>query len=437
MKDKLTGNQNWRKILRYSTSFSRASKESPKEVSSESHELLTRAGYIRQEMAGVFSLLPLGVKVLKNIETVIRDEMDSIGGQEVLMPALEPKQNWVTTGRWDTVDILFKVNSRYGNREYVLGPTHEEIVTPLVKSRVKSYKDLPLAVYQIQTKFRDELRAKSGIIRGREFGMKDMYSFHVSHESLVTFYEQAKEAYLRVFSRCGITAKVTEASGGDFTKKISHEFMALSDAGEDTIIYCDSCAFAQNTGISKHKDADACPSCSHNLRIGKAIEIGNIFDLGTKFSEAFDFTFTDKDSTRKLVYMGCYGIGTTRLIGAIVEAHNDGEGIIWPYEVAPYSCHLVGLNLEESEIKERAEEVLQEIVKSGLSVLFDDRPNVGAGDKFAVADLIGIPIRITIGRKTFTEGEVEIKRREDSAVIKVTISELSRRLVTIIENESE
>ncbi len=383
-----------------------------------SHSLLVRAGFINRETAGVYSLLPLGLRVLKNIEKIIREEMNDIGSQEILMPALQPKKNWTLTGRWDSVDVLYKLKSRWGSNEYALGPTHEEIVFPLIGKFVSSYKDLPLSVYQIQTKFRDEKRAKSGIIRGREFGMKDMYSFHTSQEDLNSFYETAKEAYLKIFERMGINAKVTKASGGDFTNQFSHEFMALSEAGEDRIISCSSCHYAENTEVSNLEDGSPCPVCNSRMELRKAIEIGNIFDLGQRFSQDFKIFYVDEKGERKHPFSGCYGIGTTRLIGAIVESSNDEKGIIWPEEVSPYDFHL--LNLRQD--REAADKIYQKLSSSQHSVLYDDRTDVSPGVKFNDADLIGISRQIVVGEN------IELVSRSDKKAEIIDIDKIDSLL---------
>src|SRR5476651_1824751 len=266
--------------MRLSQTFAKTSKTLSGEGESLNYQLLTRAGFVDQLMAGVYTYLPLGLRVLRKIEAVVREEMNGLGAEEILMPMLHPKANWVTTGGWDNIDILFKVKSQTGN-DYALGSSEEEIVTPLVMGRVVSYKQLPLKVYQIHWKYRDELRAKSGIMRGREFFMKDMYSFHTSQEDFDTFYAETKAAYLRIYKRLGLTAKVTEASGGAFTSKISYEFMVLTDAGEDDILYCEQCDFCVNTEIAKVKAGDECPrNKDGKLKMARASEVGNVFDLG-------------------------------------------------------------------------------------------------------------------------------------------------------------
>ncbi|MBU1323278.1 hypothetical protein KKE48_01060 [Patescibacteria group bacterium] len=409
----------------YSHSLSSTRKENPSQSPSINHELLIRGGFIRQESSGIYTLLPFGQKVVQNIESLIRSGMNSLGAEEISMPILQPRAYFETTGRWNKIDVLFKLKSNQGNTEYGLAATAEEVVVPVVKDRIRSYRDLPLVVYQIGEKFRDEKRPKSGIIRGREFGMKDMYSFHATPEDFTSFYKQAKNTYLNLFTACGINAKVTEASGGDFTVLPTHEFQAISAAGEDLIINCDSCTFAQNREITTLKDGGGCPKCGQgHLKTDKSIEIGHIFDLGDKFTKAFDFTFTDSGGKRKPILMGCYGIGTTRLMGTIVETHNDQQGIIWPDSIAPYQYHLAGLNLEDDAVRDQAFQVMTAIQSMGASVLYDDRPDVKAGDKFATADMIGIPNRIVVSKRTFTEGIIELKRRDTGVTSKISLEQL-------------
>lgn len=408
--------------MKLSQSLSTPLKAAPKDADTRNHALLVQAGYVRQLMAGVYTYLPLGLQVLQNIGQIVREEMNRIGGQEILMPALHPSANWKQTGAWDTVDVLFKLQSRT-EREYALGQSHEEIVTPLVQEFVQSYKDLPLAVYQIQWKFRDELRAKSGILRGREFQMKDMYSFHETQEDFERFYEQAKQAYLRVFDRLGLTAKVTEASGGNFTQKISYEFMVLTDAGEDDILYCDACEFCVNTEIAKQAVGDTCPKCSTGtLAKARASEVGNVFDLGRKYSTDFSFYYTTQSGEKAQPIMGCYGIGISRTMGVITEKMNDELGIIWPESVAPFQAHLVSLPGGE----EQAAVLYERLTALGVRLLWDDR-SISAGAKFADADLMGMPVRLVVSGKT--GDQVEWKRRTDEKAELISVAELEKRLL--------
>lgn len=411
--------------MRYSQLFGKSQRTAPHDADSVNARLLTQAGFIDQLGAGIYSFLPLGYRVLRKIEDIVRDEMNNLGAQEIFMPSLHPKEFWQTTGRWDSVDVLFKLKSQT-NKEYSLGASHEEVVTPLARKFLRSYKDLPFAVYQINTKFRDELRAKSGILRGREFRMKDMYSFHASHDDLKDFYNRTLEAYVRVFSRCGLDIKVVEASGGIFTQNQSHEFHALTPAGEDVIVACENCEFGQNTEIATLKEGDKCPKCGGKLSKVKGIEVGNIFDLGTKYTDAFGLDFVSEAGEKKRVLMGCYGIGTTRLLGAVVESFHDDKGIIWPKSVAPFAIHLVTLDAKDkdvaSKIESTAESIYDSLVREeGFEVLFDDRSGLRAGEKFADADLIGIPLRIIISEKTLKENSVELKLRNkaDDHLVKI------------------
>ncbi|MFH0890549.1 MAG: aminoacyl--tRNA ligase-related protein, partial [Candidatus Liptonbacteria bacterium] len=304
--------------MKQSHLFTKTERFAPKDEETVNAQLLTRAGYVEKLMAGVYNYLPLGLRVLRKIEQVVREEMNAIGGQEVLMGMMHPKENWEKTGGWKNIEVLFKVPSRT-EKEYALGQSEEEVVTPLVMRRVQTYKDLPLAVYQIHWKFRDELRAKSGLLRGREFLMKDMYSFHENQEDFDKFYEIAKQAYLKIFQRLGLTAKVTEASGGSFSEKISYEFEVLTDAGEANILYCDVCEFCVNVDdIKSYKEGDKCPKCGKgSLKAAAASEVGNVFDLGQKYGKDFGLTFADKDGNKIYPVMGCYGIGISRLMGVI------------------------------------------------------------------------------------------------------------------------
>ena len=401
--------------------FGQTIKEVPKDEQSVNAQLLLRGGFVDKSMAGVYTYLPLGLRVLNKIENIIREEINAIGGQEILMPALQNKKDWQTTGRWD-IDVMMKVKTFF-DKEYGLGWTHEEVVTPLAKKYIKSYKDFPFYLYQIQTKFRSEKRAKSGILRGREFSMKDLYSFHTSEEDLNKFYDVVKNAYFKIFERVGIKNKtyLTYASGGDFSK-YSHEFQTLSSAGEDTIYICDKCKIAINKEIVENNQPE-CPQCKNkNLKEEKAIETGNIFKLKTKFTEAFNFKFLDETGKESSVLMGCYGLGLTRLMGTIVEIFNDQNGIIWPESIAPYQVHLVHLGNKETVIKE-AEKIYNALQKEKIEVLYDDRDE-SAGVKFKDSDLIGIPLRIVVSEKTLAENSVEIKRRDEEGFKIIEISKI-------------
>ncbi len=413
--------------MKQSKLFTKTQKEISKDENSINAQFLLRAGFVDRLTSGVFSYLPLGLRVLNKIENIIREEMNTVGGQEILMPALHPRENWDITGRWDVVDVLFKLTGS-GEKEYALGATHEEVVTPLLKKQIFSYKDLPQSVYQIQTKFRNEARAKSGILRGREFRMKDLYSFHADQSDLDLYYEKVKDAYFRIYEKCGIGALtyLTYASGGAFSQ-FSHEFQTLTSSGEDLIYICDTCKISVNKEILE-EIGNQCPECqSSSLREEKAIEVGNIFKLGTKFSAPFELSYTDEQGTPHDVIMGCYGIGPSRVMGTIVEVHHDDKGIIWPKNIAPYQVHLVSLCRETADIQ-TADKLYEKLSAQGVEVLYDDRDGVRAGEKFADSDLIGIPVRLVISPKTIEKNSVEVKLRTQSEATLVAFAELEEYL---------
>lgn len=560
--------------MRYTKLFGKTLKQAPADENSVNAQLLTRGGFVQKVAAGIYDYLPLGKRVLTKIERIIREEMDAVGGQEVTMPIMHPLELWQTTGRDETAGSVLYRTKGHGDKDFVLGMSHEETVTPLAGSYIQSYKDLPLALYQIQWKFRNEPRAKSGVLRGREFGMKDMYSFHTSDEDLDAYYEQVKEAYLRVYERCGLAAYVVEASGGVFSDKLSHEFAVKTPAGEDTIIVCAQCKHAQNVEVAeadmdkphdpKEKEADmkevsakrdvtvranaafhnvpewkilknviykagdgfvgvsvrgdldvsdeklarhlqeahlrpatseelgelglvqgfispvgndlvpfigdhsiedvknfvtgankpdtdlvnvnvgrdftvrefaglasvtenfACRKCGGKLTGEKAIEAGNIFKLGTRYTKDFGVSYLDEKGERKMPVMGCYGIGTTRLVGTIVEAHHDDNGIIWPREVAPYLVHLVSLG-NDADVLQSAEDLYVRLLESGCEVLFDDRDET-AGVKFADADLIGLPIRLLVSKKTLEKKSAELKLRAEKNSEMIELNDVVRRV---------
>lgn len=408
--------------MRQSKLFQKTSKDVNKVDVSKNARLLTKAGYVNQLMAGVYTYLPLGNRVLNNIENVIRDEMNNVGGQEILMPALQPRAIWDQTGRWNTVDVLFKLKGT-GDSDLALGPTHEEVVTPLAGQYINSYKDLPFAAYQVQTKFRNEARAKSGLLRGREFRMKDMYSFHATQEDLDVFYDEVTQSYLNIYQRAGLgdITKLTHASGGTFSK-YSHEFQTLTDAGEDIVYLVPGTNQAINKEIITEVSAlrEIVPNYKEgdeqNFVQAKAIEVGNIFKLGTKFSTACDVRFTDSDGSQKSPVMGCYGIGPSRLMGTIAECLSDDKGLVWPEEIAPFQVHLVSLVHDEADVA-KCDEIYHSLVQNGIEVLYDDRVDVRVGAKLADSDLFGIPNRIVVSKKTLAENAVEWKKRTEQQVV--------------------
>jgi len=405
--------------MRYSQAFGKTLKNISREEVSINAQFLVRGGFVAREVSGVYNFLPLGLRVLNKIANIIREEMLAVGGQEILLSSLQNKESWQKTGRWDSFDALFKVKSRF-DREYALGPTHEEVLVPLAKQFVSSYRDLPLSLFQIQNKFRDEQRAKSGLLRGREFLMKDFYSFHADEQDFNKYYEKMKKAYEKIFARVGLNAIETEASGGSFSD-FSHEYQVITESGEDEIIYCPGGDYSANTEVAKAKEGQECSLGHGPLKKAKSIEVGNIFPLKTKFSQIFNLTYKDKEGVEKLVIMGCYGIGVSRLLGSIVEVHNDKNGIVWPKEVTPFDVHLV--HVEDENTEDWAKEVYETLSKKGIDVLWDDRENVSTGAKFADADLIGIPKRIVVSKKVGV-GKVEFKNRNEQESRTITLEEL-------------
>ncbi|MDP6704546.1 MAG: His/Gly/Thr/Pro-type tRNA ligase C-terminal domain-containing protein [archaeon] len=404
--------------MRQSFLFTKTRKQPPRDEESINAKLLEQGGFVRKELAGVYSFLPLGWRVIRKIEEIIREEMEAIDGQEIFMPSLQPVASWKKTGNWDANDILFRFKAFHTKNEYVLGPTHEEVVTPLMKEFVSSYKDLPKYVFQIQNKFRDEKRAKSGLLRGREFIMKDLYSFDTNEEQAEKYYLKAKRAYEKIYKRTGLKPLYTFAAGGTFAK-YSHEFQVETPAGEDTIFVCEACKIAINDEIIAEQNT--CPECkTKDLRETRAIEVGNIFKLKTKYSEPFDLSYTDAEGKKHPVIMGCYGIGLGRLMGTVVEIHHDDNGIIWPKEIAPFSVHIVALTGGEKE----ADTLYKQLQEKGIGVLYDDRKDVGAGEKLKDADLLGIPTRVVISERTMKEKSVEIKERKASKISLIKLSAL-------------
>lgn len=389
--------------------FTKTIKENPKDEKSLNAQLLMRAGFVDKVGAGIYTFLPLGLRVINRIEKIVREEMEKIGAQELLMPALHPKEAWEKTGRWE-IEEMYKIK----DENLGLGWTHEEIITALIKKHVISSKDLPKYIYQVQNKFRNEPRAKSGVLRGKEFIMKDLYSFHSTEKDLDEYYEKVKIAYKNIYDRCGIGEKtyLTLAGGGTFSK-YSHEFQTITSAGED-IIYIDNEKNKEATNIEVYEGK------KDESKEIKSIEVGNIFKLGTKYSKAFDL----KDENGNLVVMGCYGIGITRLMGTIVEVFNDDKGIIWPESVAPFFVHLVCLDGGDEEISGKADEIYSILQNSDIEVLYDNRDDKTAGEKLNDCDLIGIPLRVVISKKTLKEDSAEIKKRSEERTELVKIKDL-------------
>ena len=403
--------------MRQSRLFTKTQKEAPKDEVAKNAILLERGGFIAKNSAGVYTFFPLGFLVIQKIAGIIREEMNAIGGKEIFMPALVEKKYWEATGRWD-VDISIEAKSRSENEaNFVLGWSHEDILAAMAGKFVSSHKDLPFYAYQIQTKFRHEPRAKSGLLRGREFIMKDLYSFHADEADLSRYYEEVKNSYFKIFERCGLKAIYTLAGGGVFTSNFTHEFQVVSEMGEDTILLCQKCEYAENREISKLEDGNACPKCDGKIIEKKSIEVGNIFNDGTEYSQKTGLYFADASGKKNPVWMAAYGIGLSRLMATIVEIHSDKEGIIWPKSVAPFDIHLIALNNAKGE----SDKIYDDLIKEKIEVLYDDRDDETAGEKFADADLIGIPLRIVVSQKTLEKDSVEIKKRnsKETELIKI------------------
>jgi prolyl-tRNA synthetase len=413
--------------MRQSQLFAPTLKEAPKDAEVRSHQVMTRAGMIKQVAAGVYAYLPLGLKVLQSIERIVREEMDALGANELLLPALTPADLWQESGRWEKYGPeLMRLKDRK-DRDFLLGPTHEEVITYVVRDYAKSYKKLPIALYQIQTKFRDELRPRFALMRGREFSMKDLYTFHTSEDDLNTWYQSVWQAYLRIFKRVGLDVKVVNSETGQMGGKSAHEFMVMSEVGEDTITYCDTCDYAANVEYSKLSVGDRCPSCDKGkILVAKGIEVGNIFKLGTKYSESMNAKFTNDQGKEQPIIMGCYGLGVSRTLMAIVEQHTYDNGLIWPKEVRPYTYHILIADNTNGEQVRQAEALYQSL-KSKASVLLDDRSE-RLGSKFQDADLIGSPIVIVFG-KDVAEGYVEIHHRVMNQKERVVLKDIESHLI--------
>lgn len=414
--------------MRLTQLFTKTRKAAPKDETSTSAQLLTRAGFIYKEAAGVYQFLPLGLRVLRNVEQVVREEMNAVGGQEMLLSALQRQELWEKTDRWsdDAVDIWFKTELKNGTA-MGLGWSHEEPLTQMLREYVNSYRDLPLTLYQIQTKFRNELRAKSGIMRGREFLMKDMYTFARTQDEHQKLYDQIKMAYLHVYDRLGLGDRtfITFASGGSFSK-YSDEFQTLTDAGEDTIYLDRTKRVAVNHEVLTPEVLKDLGLKHDDLEEVKAAEVGNIFTLGTKYSEPLGLVYADEDGREQPVLMGCYGIGISRLVGVIAESLSDEHGLVWPEGIGPADIHLVRIGDDESVVK-AADKLYDQLQKAGKTVLYDDRDE-RAGAKFADADLMGVPVRVTVSPKTLEVDSIEIKKRTESEQKLVRLADAVKHL---------
>lgn len=409
--------------MKLSQLFTKTLREAPADETAINAQLLLRGSFVFKNSAGVYSYLPLGWRVLSKIANIIREEMNAIGGQELFMPALVEKKYMEPTGRWNLDVGYFAKPKNEKEAEFVLGWSHEEVLTAIATKFINSYKDLPFSAYQIQTKFRHEARAKSGLLRGREFMMKDLYSFHASQKDLDDYYLDAKNAYLKVFKRCGLDAIYTLAAGGVFTDKFTHEFQVVSDIGEDTIYVNEKTNEAINKEVYDEKGLKHLGWEKEGLIEKKSIEVGNIFDQGTKYSEALGLEFTDEKGDKKPVIMGAYGIGLGRVMGTVVEIYHDEKGIIWPENIAPFKIYLVSLDSNEE-----ADKIYNDLIKNNVEVLYDDREDKTAGEKFADADLIGCPVRLVVSKKTIAQDSIELKHRNQKDFKLIKLKEITKEL---------
>jgi prolyl-tRNA synthetase len=409
-------------------------KETPVGTEAVSHQLLLRAGLVNMLTSGVYSYLPLGLRVLKRIEGIIRQEMNAIGALELFLPCLQPMEIWQATGRDQVMrDIMLRFRDKK-NRDICLGPTHEEVITNLVKQYVQSYRQLPVTLYQIQTKFRDELRTRFGIVRACEFIMKDAYSFDRDADGLKKNYELMYEAYQKILRRCGLPFVIITADSGAMGGDISHEFLVPAPIGEDALLQCRACSYA--LGYEEDQSGASCPSCQKGILEKRiAIELGHVFQLGTKYSQALGAVFIDENGKQQPIIMGCYGIGVSRLISAVIEVHNDQAGIVWPREVAPFDVEIIPL-IDEAEIQRLSVDYHDTLERAGMEVLVDDREE-SAGRKFNDADLIGLPYRIILGKRTKKDQVVEIKQRRSGQTWVVAKDRLANEFLRIREESPE
>lgn len=410
--------------MKQSELFTHTRKQPPRDETSVNARLLEQAGFIAKLMSGVYSYLPLGLRVLRKIESIVRDELEAIGALEGFFPALQPKELWERTGRWKSLAGTMYQFLDPGERPVGLAITHEEVVADIARRFVHSYKDLPFAVFQMQTKFRHELRAKSGLLRGREFAMKDLYSCHRDQDDCDGYYEKVAESYLRIFRRLGLSVRRVEASGGTFSRAFSHEFQVVTDAGEDHLFLCPTCDFAQNKEVSKTSAGERCPKCKDGrIEERRGIEVANIFKLGTAYTAALGASYADESGKQQPIVMASYGIGLSRVLATHVEVFHDEHGIIWPDAVAPFALHLLHIGADAAT-KRRADAVYRSLTKKGIETLYDDRA-VAAGEKFNDADLLGIPNRVVISKRTGSQ--CEFRRRNEPNSTLLALPELQRR----------
>jgi prolyl-tRNA synthetase len=409
--------------LKFSQFFIPTLKEEPSEAEIPSHSLALRAGLIRKVASGIYSFLPLGFMVLKKIEEIIRQEMNSAGAMELFLPVIQPSILWEKSGRWKEYGPeMFRLKDR-NKRDFCLGPTHEELITYLAYLDLRSYKDLPVNLYQIQVKFRDEIRPRYGLLRAREFIMKDAYSFCKNDDDLEDIYRKMNDAYCRILERIGLKYKVVEADTGLIGGSSSHEFMVLAENGEEKLVFCPGCGYSAKYEMSEsvsETGSDSCINCGKGLKFEKGIEVGHIFKLGSKYSDKLDARFLDINGKLKSLVMGCYGIGITRMMAAAIEQLHDSKGIIWPTSIAPFTVNIIVTTAKNKKLSEAGDAIYKTLTKLDVEVLYDDR-DINAGIKFKDSDLIGIPIKFILGRK-FIEGKlIDVEYRKDGKRIELPV----------------
>lgn len=408
--------------MRRSSYFIPTIKDTPADAQIASHRLMLRAGMVRQAAAGIYNWLPLGIRVLQKVENIVREEMNAAGALHMHMPILNSKELWDETGRWDKYEegLMFKLTDRH-DRAFCLGPTHEETITAIYRDNVQSYRDLPLNLYQIQTKFRDEFRPRFGLMRSREFLMKDAYSFDVSKEKALESYQNMYDAYVRIFTHIGFDFRPVVAATGDIGGDYSHEFHVLAAAGEDDLLFDPDSDYAVN--VEKY-DASTAPRPKEELQKARGIEAGHCFYLGTTYTEPMGAMVTQPDGTQSPVHMGCYGIGVSRCVAAAIEQHNDDDGIIWPAAIAPFQVHLINVRANDASCTKAADEFYTKLQEQGVEVLYDDRDD-SAGKKFAEADLIGCPWQCAIGPKGVARGIAEWKNRRTGEKLELPLGQVA------------
>ncbi|NQY74025.1 MAG: proline--tRNA ligase [Candidatus Margulisbacteria bacterium] len=414
--------------MKFSKLYCPTLKETPKDALVASHQLMMRSGMIRKLAAGIYSYLPLGLKIMRKIECIVREEMNRSGAQEILMPSVIPSELWKETGRWDLYGKeLLRLKDR-ASREFCYGPTHEEVITDIVRNNINSYKQLPMNLYQIQTKFRDEIRPRFGLMRGREFIMKDAYSFHTSESCLEDTFQEMENTYGRIFSRAGLNFKIVEADSGNIGGSGSREFMVTAESGEDAILECDHCQYSANVEVAEKSggtsEGDRCGRCKKgSLSITRGIEVGHIFKLGDKYSKVMTATVLDDKGNASPIMMGCYGIGIGRTMAAAIEQHHDERGIKWPLSLAPFLVDIILIKAGNPEQMKIGEKIYEDLTKENIDVLLDDR-ELSPGIKFKDADLIGIPFQLIIGNKTIENQTIELKSRKSGEVQILNLSDI-------------